>query len=69
VAGDADDAVAFGERRRNVIENVRRIAEPRQQDKLWTGAAPVQHFQLHALVDRYRLDGVRRWIFPLCLSG
>ena len=36
---------------RKVIVLVRRASEPRQQHERWTGATPVQHLQLHVLID------------------
>ena len=63
----ADDAVSLGQGRRNVIEDMRRITQARQQDQGRAGTAPVEHFQPHIVFDGDERCLMRRWVLPLRL--
>ena len=49
---------------REIIEHVRRVAGTGEQDDIPSGPAPVENFQLNAVVHRYELYGMGRGVTP-----
>ena len=47
-----------------LVEHVRGVAQPGQEDQRSSGSTKIEHFQLDVLVDRHELNGVRGGIFP-----
>jgi hypothetical protein len=47
-----------------IIVNVSRVSEPRQENHGAAGATPIEHLQANVIIDGYELDLVRRWVPP-----
>ena len=57
--GDADDMKAVRELMREVIEDVRRVTQPCEQNERWSITAPIEHFDPNS-----RRDGDKRNLVP-----
>jgi hypothetical protein len=61
---NAVNMVAGRELRCELVEYVRRVPTPGQEDHRPASPSPIEHFQPHVIVDPYKLDGVRGWVLP-----
>ena len=59
---DAIHPIARPEFQRQVVEDMRRVAKPSEQHQRSPRAAPIQHFDLHALFDRDEPNLMRRFV-------
>src|SRR5579864_8639442 len=66
---DPDDVKAIGEVERELVKDVRRVAEAGQQDHRWALAAPIEHLERDALLDADERDGMWRGIGPGALAA